>query len=147
MPQKENEDQNLKKSIAKISKSEQKKEPANKEKASLMPAKKIIGTENTIRIKFDAKASKFPKKAKKSLQTLAKKIKGKSNSRLQLMAYAGGKTISSSKARRLSLSRALSVRSFLIENGVKSTRIDVRALGSKTTEKPLNRVDVNIIER
>ena len=66
---------------------------------------------------------------------------------LQLMAYAGGESLSSGKARRLSLSRALSVRSYLIENGVRSTRIDVRALGNKTAEEPLNRVDVTIAER
>ena len=63
------------------------------------------------------------------------------------MAYAGGGDLSSSKARRLSLSRALSVRTFLIENGIRSTRIDVRALGDKTTEDPVNRVDVVVTER
>ena len=78
---------------------------------------------------------------------MAKKLKGKEKLRLQLMAYAGGKSLSASKARRMSLARALSVRSFLIESGVSSTRIDVRALGTKTTEKPLNRVDVNIVDR
>ena len=67
--------------------------------------------------------------------------------RLQLMAYAGGQTLSSSQARRVSLSRALAIRSFLIENGVRSTRIDVRALGNKTSEEPLNRVDLNVSER
>ena len=58
-----------------------------------------------------------------------------------------GESLSSGKARRLSLSRALSVRSFLIENGVRSTRIDVRALGNKTAEEPSNRVDVTVAER
>ncbi|MBT6085598.1 MAG: hypothetical protein HOH22_07570 [Rhodospirillaceae bacterium] len=47
----------------------------------------------------------------------------------------------------MSLSRALSVRSFLIDNGIRSTQIDVRALGNKTTEKPINRVDVNLARR
>ena len=42
---------------------------------------------------------------------------------------------------------ALAIRSFLIENGVRSTRIDVRALGNKTSEEPLNRVDLNVSER
>ena len=96
---------------------------------------------------FGATASKLPPEAKKGLKGLAEKLKDKKNLRLQLLAYAGGKALSPSKARRMSLSRALSVRSFLIENGIRSTRIDVRALGSKTTEKPLNRVDVNIVER
>lgn len=81
------------------------------------------------------------------MRTIAADMKGRQELRLQLMAYAGGSELSSSKARRLSLSRALSVRSFLIENGIRATRIDVRALGDKTTEDPLNRVDVIVTER
>ena len=118
-----------------------------KEQAAVAPAPKETKTGQALRVAFGATASKLPAAAKNDLKALAKKLKGKDNLRLQLMAYAGGKSLSSSKARRMSLSRALSVRSFLIENGVRSTRIDVRALGSKTTEKPVNRVDVNIVER
>ena len=124
-----------------------KPESKAKEQAAVAPAPKETKTGQALRVTFGATASKLPAAAKNDLKALAKKIKGKDNLRLQLMAYAGGKSLSASKARRMSLSRALSVRSFLIENGVRSTRIDVRALGSKTTEKPLNRVDVNIVKR
>ena len=124
-----------------------KPESKAKEQAAVAPAPKETKTGPAMRVAFGATASKLPAAAKNDLKALAKKLKGKDNLRLQLMAYAGGKSLSSSKARRLSLSRALSVRSFLIKNGVRSTLIDVRALGSKTTEKPLNRVDVNIVER
>ncbi len=124
-----------------------KPESKAKEQAALAPAPEETKTGQALRVVFGATASKLPAAAKNDLKALAKKMKGKDNFRLQLMAYAGGKSLSASKARRMSLSRALSVRSFLIENGVRSTRIDVRALGSKTTEKPLNRVDVNIVER
>jgi len=124
-----------------------KAELAKKQRAALPLVKKTLNVDKSIRVKFSSKESKLPIKAKKGLRVLAKKLKGENNLRLQLMAYAGGNSLSASKARRLSLARALSVRSFLIESGVKSTHIDVRALGSKTTEKPLNRVDVNIVER
>ena len=124
-----------------------KPESKAKEQAAVAPAPKETKTGQALRVTFGATASKLPAAAKNDLKALTKKIKGKDNLRLQLMAYAGGKSLSASKARRMSLSRALSVRSFLIENGVQSTRIDVRALGSKTTEKPLNRVDVNIVKR
>ena len=123
-----------------------KPKPETKEQASL-PPKKTIKTGHVLQVAFEATASKLPSEAKKGLKGLAEKLKDKKNLRLQLLAYAGGKALSPSKARRMSLSRALSVRSFLIENGIRSTRIDVRALGSKTSEKPLNRVDVNIVER
>ncbi|MCH8925159.1 MAG: OmpA family protein [Proteobacteria bacterium] len=49
---------------------------------------------------------------------------------------------SASAARRLSLSRALAVRAYLIEQGVRSTRMDVRALGDKVPDGPADRVDV-----
>jgi len=84
---------------------------------------------------------------KSKLKALAAQFKGKTDERLQLKAYAGGKGVSPSKARRLSLSRALAVRSYLISSGVRSTRIDVRALGNKTTTQPINRVDVTIVKR
>ncbi len=100
-----------------------------------------------IRVEFSETESRLPAGWKDSLKALAEAAKDKTDIRLQLMAYAGGPSLSASKARRLSLSRALSVRSFLIENGVRSTRIDVRALGNKTTEKPVNRVDIDIAKR
>jgi hypothetical protein len=66
---------------------------------------------------------------------------------MQLLAYAGGKKLSASKARRLSLSRALAIRSYLIGKGVRSTRIDVRALGNKIPSGKPDRVDLKIIQR
>lgn len=59
-------------------------------------------------------------------------------------AYAAGTAEAASKARRTSLSRALAVRTFLIENGVRSTRIDVRALGNKAEGGPPDRVDIEV---
>jgi outer membrane protein OmpA-like peptidoglycan-associated protein len=121
--------------------------PKAGEKAALPPAGTPLAPGHAMQIVFKPTASKLPDTAKAGLKTLAAKLKGQPALRLQLMAYAGGESLSSGKARRLSLSRALSVRSYLIENGVRSTRIDVRALGNKTAEEPLNRVDVTVAER
>lgn len=121
--------------------------PKAPEKAALPPAGTALAPGRAMQIVFKPTASKLPDTAKAGLKTLAARLKEQSALRLQLMAYAGGETLSSGKARRLSLSRALSVRSYLIENGVRSTRIDVRALGNKTAEEPLNRVDVTVAER
>jgi len=101
----------------------------------------------SIQLVFANDATRLSAEAKNQLKLLARNVKEKENLRMQLMAYAGGDKLSASLARRLSLSRALSVRSFLIENGIRSTRIDVRALGNKTETKPLNRVDLNLTER
>ena len=100
-----------------------------------------------LRLAFAESAAKISPQAQTQLKSLARRLQEKTDLRLQLMAYAGAEALSSSKARRLSLSRALSVRAFLIESGIRSTRIDVRALGNKTTEEPLNRVDVMVVAR
>jgi outer membrane protein OmpA-like peptidoglycan-associated protein len=117
------------------------------QQASLPPGTAPAETGKKLRVSFAPDKTKLPASAKQPLIVLAASLKGTINQRLQLMAYAGGPSLSSSLARRMSLSRALAIRSFLIENGVRSTRIDVRALGNKTTEEPLNRVDLNVTER
>jgi len=100
-----------------------------------------------LRVTFDEGQSKLPDAAKPNLQKLADQVKAKEDVRLQLLAYAGSEDLNSNRARRLSLSRALSVRSFLIEAGIRSTRIDVRALGDKAPDEPKNRVDVALAQR
>jgi type IV pilus biogenesis protein CpaD/CtpE len=60
-----------------------------------------------------------------------------------VLAYAAGSANDPSAARRLSLSRGLAVRSALIADGVSSSRIYVRALGSQPGGGPADRVDVN----
>ncbi len=66
----------------------------------------------------------------------------RSNGRVQLKAYAGVNDGTPAEARRLSLSRALAVRSFLIEEGVRATRIDVRALGAPKDDSDPERVEI-----
>ena len=122
-------------------------EPKAREKAELPPAGTPLAPGRAMQIVFKSTASKLPDTAKAGLETLAAKLKGQPALRLHVMAYAGGESLSSGEARRLSLARARSVRSYLIESGVRSTRIDVRALGNKTAEEPLNRVDVTVAER
>ena len=96
---------------------------------------------------FNGDDTKLSADGQSALESVLGKLSANENARVQLMAYAAGEDLTSSKARRISLSRALSVRSFLIEKGVRSTRIDVRALGDKSEDEPQNRVDVNVIER
>lgn len=80
-----------------------------------------------------------------ALRSLAAQINTEKRTRLQLRAYASAQDRTASAARRLSLSRALAVRSFLIESGVSSTRIDVRALGAKSESGPADRVDLVVV--
>ena len=67
--------------------------------------------------------------------------------RLLLQAYAAASQAGTSGSRRLSLARALEVRSYLIRKGLKSTRIDVRALGTSAASGPADRVDIILLTR
>jgi len=97
-----------------------------------------------LRIPFADGATSISGAAESELIKLAAALNA-SNDRLQLKAFSGGSADRPSTARRLSLSRALAVRSFLINQGVKSTRIDVRALGVPPDNGPADRVDVILL--
>jgi outer membrane protein OmpA-like peptidoglycan-associated protein len=100
-----------------------------------------------LQIAFPAGETRVPASAQAGLKDLAERMKAQENLRLQIVAYAAGGDLTASTARRLSLSRALAVRTVLIEHGVRSTRIDVRALGDKVTDQPENRVDLSFGDR
>lgn len=99
------------------------------------------------RVGFLPGSSDLPEAAKTSLKAVADQMNRDAEMRVQLMAYAGAKEDTASQARRLSLFRALAVRSYLIEQGIRSTRMDVRALGNKVDDEPSDRVDVVIADR
>ena len=99
-----------------------------------------------VRVGFEPESAKLLDNSATSLETLAERLGADAESRVQLLAYAAGSPENSSQARRLSLSRALAVRSFLIEKGVRSTRMDVRALGNKIGDGPADRVDIRLVQ-
>jgi len=107
----------------------------------------VITEQPSFRVLFDDKSAKISDSARAPLQDLSNKMKESENLRVQLLAYAEGTPETASQARRLSLSRALAVRSFLINQGVRSTRMDVRALGNKAESGPTDRVDAVLVER
>ena len=107
--------------------------------ASIPPA---AATEGQVRIAFPADSAEIPDAVKAQLDALAQKMASDDNIRIQLLAYASGTPETASRARRMSLSRALAVRSYLIKQGVRSTRMDVRALGNNVEGSPADRVDI-----
>jgi outer membrane protein OmpA-like peptidoglycan-associated protein len=62
-----------------------------------------------------------------------------------VVAFAAGVADDPSIARRVSLSRGLSVRAALMADGVASTRIYVRALGASSGDAPPDRVDLTVL--
>jgi len=103
-----------------------------------------FGTKRTA-VLFAAGASDPSAPAVGSVKSLAGELNsamGDGSSRVQLVAYGGQRGEKSSDTRRLSLKRALVIRQLLIDDGVPSERIDVRAMGGADDSGPLDRVDV-----
>ncbi len=113
--------------------------PPAKEQAPSVTAARPSGD---LRLTFASGSAELSGAAKKQLTDLAQNLALKSSKRVQLFAFAADSGGGASRARRLSLSRALAVRAFLIDQGVRSTRMDVRALGSKAGDGPADRVDI-----
>ncbi|MDE0811014.1 MAG: OmpA family protein [Alphaproteobacteria bacterium] len=97
-----------------------------------------------MQLLFDDGQSTFADRMAAPLRDLVKGLQKDENRRVQLLAYATSQEGNTSKARRLSLSRALAVREYLMAQGIVSTRMDVRALGDRSKSGPANRVDVMI---
>jgi outer membrane protein OmpA-like peptidoglycan-associated protein len=112
---------------------------SSQQTAALQPA-----DGQALRLLFEGSTTKLNAAAQQQLQQMAAALAAK-NQRIQLKAFASGTIDRPSAARRESLSRALAVRSYLIKNGVQSTRIDVRALGAPSDGGPSDRVDVILL--
>jgi outer membrane protein OmpA-like peptidoglycan-associated protein len=117
--------------------------PANTPSPAPMPA----SSSDEYSLGFAADSFELSEAAKGELNQLIAAMSNDDSLRIQLQAYAQGDGANASKARRLSLSRALQVRSYLIDQGVRSTRIDVRALGSNVPSGPADRVDIKTVQR
>ena len=106
---------------------------ASNQTASLAntPPPTSSGGSGQLSLRFTGEEATLTDAAKRDLDGVAQRAGRDESVRLQLLAYASGSAESANSARRLSLSRALAVRSYLIDKGVRSTRIDVRALGNR----------------
>jgi len=117
--------------------------PAQTQTAALPPAASASGAN---RLSFDGGSAALSDGARQELDRMAASLNG-NEQRLQVVAYAASQGNNTSAARRLSLSRALAVRSYLIDKGIRSTRIDVRAMGTPEAGNsgPADRVDLVLV--
>ncbi|MBB4312577.1 OmpA family protein [Roseospira marina] len=95
---------------------------------------------------FDTDRTELPDAARAALDGVVAALDGNPRARATVRAYADGGG-DANQARRTSLSRALSVRAYLIDRGVASARIDVRALGNQAGEGRKDRVDIVTSDR
>ena len=110
-------------------------------------ANPVLSHGQQFRFNFAYGSSVISEGAQNRLNSIARSLKRDEKLRLQLLAYSGGEGQTLSQARRTSLSRGLAIRSLLMERGIQSTRIDMRALGDKSDGGPPNRVDMIIKSR
>lgn len=99
---------------------------------------------NAVKILYPEGDMDLPAAAKPDLDKLASWLRQNPNVRVRIVGYASGSDKAGGEARRTSLRRTLVVRKYLVDNGVLSTRMSVQALGAKTEELPLDRVEVSI---
>lgn len=114
------------------------------------PAAVAPAAANRTRILFAAGVADLPDSAKAELDAVVQQLNADTQARLQLVAHAAGTADQANQARRISLQRALAVRSYLMERGIANTRMDVRALGNRNdgnAADPLDRVDVILLDR
>jgi len=95
-----------------------------------------------LRVLFTADGSAIDAAAESELLRLAGYLSHHQGQRVVLYAQADDSDQGSSHARRLSLSRALAVRTFLVDQGVPANRIYLRPLGSQVEDGPPDRVDI-----
>ena len=82
------------------------------------------------------------------LDRIAASLAANDRLRLELVAHASGDPDDPVQARRIALQRAIAARTYLMEHGVQSVRMDVRALGDKDVgDGPVDRVDLVLVER
>ena len=124
------------KSEAKDSKTEAKKDSASSAPVTNDAAPKITRTLSFAKDKTDLSDD-----AKSDLGDIAEKVK-QSQGTVRIVAYASGTPEQSSVATRISLSRALQIRAFLIGKGVNQLSINVQSLGNKVPNGDADRADI-----
>jgi outer membrane protein OmpA-like peptidoglycan-associated protein len=98
-------------------------------------------TKLTRTVSFGRDKSDLTDDAKSDLVDVAEKIK-QSQGSVRIVAYAAGTAEQASVAKRISLSRALAVRAFLISKGVNQLSINVQALGNQVPSGDADRADL-----
>lgn len=108
-------------------------------------ASAATATSAGLRVTFGAGEADLSPDSAAAIKSMAQKAPGGDGTTFNVVAYAAGTPDDPSTARRLSLSRALAVRSALMAGGVSSSRIYVRALGAATGDETPDRADLTVM--
>tara|TARA_R100001143_G_scaffold55911_1_gene52173 strand:- start:49663 stop:50826 length:1164 start_codon:yes stop_codon:yes gene_type:complete len=104
----------------------------------------VMKNNDGLSVLFSRESQDLPSAAETALSELAEELKGNETLTLKLLGYSEPMGEAQSKPRRLSLFRALAVRTYLLKQGIDSRRMTVQALGTKddSPDRPKNRVDL-----
>ncbi len=91
---------------------------------------------------FPADATNLPDTADATVDRIVERLRASDTARLQLRSYASGTADTAREARQRSLARALALRERLTAFGIRSSRVDVRALGLDEAGGTPDRIDV-----
>ncbi|MFA4994950.1 MAG: OmpA family protein [Bdellovibrionales bacterium] len=106
------------------------------------PSTPLVLATGTSPLLFSPGSGNVEEKAFDALDKLVSALKRNETARISLFAYADGVGTTPRAAKRLSLTRALSVRDYLVSKGIPENRVDVHAEGIDTTGGNADRVDV-----
>jgi outer membrane protein OmpA-like peptidoglycan-associated protein len=98
-----------------------------------------------LRLTFASGQSDLSPGSAESIKQLVQTAPTGDTTTFNVLAYASGDPDDPSVARRLSLARAIAVRALLLTDGVPSSRIYLRALGSEPGQEPSDRVDLSVL--
>jgi outer membrane protein OmpA-like peptidoglycan-associated protein len=98
-----------------------------------------------LRVTFGAGETDLSPASAAAIKGLVQSAPAGDTTSFEVVAYAAGTPEDPSTARRLSLSRALAVRSALMADGIGSARIYVRALGATGGDAAPDRVDLAVM--
>jgi len=98
-----------------------------------------------LRVTFGAGEADLSPASAEAIKRVVQSAPAGDATSFNVVAYAAGAPEDPSTARRLSLSRALAVRSALMADGVASSRIYVRALGATGGTESPDRVDLAVM--
>ena len=98
--------------------------------------------EGGARLTFGDGSADLNQSNMQALQAFTRQLKADPDARAQIDAYGSGTADDPSTPRRMSLARGLAARAVLINGGVASTRIYVRAIGQPHDGGPADRIDL-----
>lgn len=97
---------------------------------------------SVLSLVFQGEATNLPDTADALVDRIVERLRASDTARLQLRSYASGTADTAREARQRSLARALALRERLTAFGIRSARVDVRALGIEEENGTADRIDI-----